>query len=116
MGVLSGLPMHSVTGSLKKFLKCPCPQIRKSGFGFVQQRGIVVFYDVIVGKFPADLLIEGKVIVELQVVGALSDVHLPLCRPACRSLGIGRPDREPFPASLLIPLIQIGRASCRERV
>jgi hypothetical protein len=33
--------------------------MRKSGFGVAQQRGIVVVYDdVIVGDFTADLLVE----------------------------------------------------------
>jgi GxxExxY protein len=38
----------------------------------------MVFYDdVIVGEYTADLIVEDQVIVELKVVGALSDVHVP---------------------------------------
>ena len=56
-------------------------EMRKSGLGVVQQRGIVVFYDdVIVGEYTADLIVEDQVIVELKIVPALSDVHLPQCR------------------------------------
>ena len=52
-------------------------EMRKSGLGVVQQRGIVVFYDdVIVGEYTADLMVEDQVIVELKVVEALSDVHV----------------------------------------
>jgi GxxExxY protein len=40
-------------------------EMRKSGLGVVQQRGIVVFYD--------DVIVEHQVIVELKVAGALSD-------------------------------------------
>jgi GxxExxY protein len=61
-------------------------EMRKSGIGVVQQRGIVVFYDdVIVGEFTAGLRVEDLVIVEPEVAGALSDVHVPQCRPAGRS-------------------------------
>jgi GxxExxY protein len=52
--------------------------MRTCGLGVVQQRRIVVFYDdVIVGGYTADLMVEDQVIVELKVVGALSDVHIP---------------------------------------
>jgi GxxExxY protein len=78
-------------------------EMRKCGLGAVQQRGIVVFYDdVIVGEFTADLLVEDQVIVELKVVSALSDVHLPQCRnylratgkPLCLLINFGRPKVE----------------------
>jgi GxxExxY protein len=67
--------------------------------GAVQQWGVVVFYDdVIVGEYAADLLVEDQVIVELKVVGALSDLHLPQCRnylqvtgkPLCLLINFGR--------------------------
>jgi GxxExxY protein len=78
-------------------------EMRKCGLGAVQQRGIIVLYDdVIVGEFTADLLVEDQVIVELKVVGALSDVHLPQCRnylratgkPLCLLINFGRPKVE----------------------
>ena len=63
-------------------------EMRKCGLGVVQQRGIVVFYDdVIVGEYTADLLVEDQVIVELKVVAAVSDVHLPQCRNYLRATG-----------------------------
>jgi GxxExxY protein len=63
-------------------------EMRKSGLGVVQQRGIVVFYDdVVVGEYIADLIVEDQVIVELKVVGALSDVHVPQCRNYLRATG-----------------------------
>jgi GxxExxY protein len=47
----------------------------------VRQWGIVVVYDdVIVGEFAADLLVEDQVIVALKVASALSDMHVPQCR------------------------------------
>ena len=63
-------------------------EMRKCGLGIVQQRGIVVFYDdVIVGEYTADLMVEDQVIVELKVVEALSDAHLPQCRNYLRATG-----------------------------
>ena len=75
----------------------------KCRLGVVQQRGILVYYDgVIVGEYTADLLVEDRVIIELKVVGALSDVHLPQCRnylrptgkPLCLLINFGRPKVE----------------------
>jgi GxxExxY protein len=63
-------------------------EMRKPRLGVVQQRKIVVFYDdVIVGEYTADLIVEDQVIVELKVVPALSDVHLPQCRNYLRATG-----------------------------
>jgi GxxExxY protein len=78
-------------------------EMRKSGLGVVQQRGIVVFYDdVIVGEYTADLIVEDQVIVELKVVGALGDLHVPQCRnylratgkPLCLLINFGQPKVE----------------------
>jgi GxxExxY protein len=77
--------------------------MRKCGLGAVQQRGIVVLYDdVIVGEFTADLLVEDQVVVELKVVSALSDVHIPQSwnylratgKPLCLLINFGRPKVE----------------------
>jgi hypothetical protein len=85
--------------------------MRKSGFGVVQQREIVVFCDnVIVGEYTANLLVEDQVIVELKVARSpLSRARSPLSRarsprPAYAKASAGRPDRENHPASSpLIP-------------
>ena len=42
---------------------------------------------MIVGEYTADLLVEDQVIVELKVVAALSDAHLPQCRNYLRATG-----------------------------
>jgi GxxExxY protein len=63
-------------------------EMRKCGLLVVQQRGIVVLYDdVIVGEYSADLLVEDQVIVELKVVAALGDVHVAQCRNYLRATG-----------------------------
>jgi GxxExxY protein len=59
-----------------------------SGLGVVQQRGVVVLYDdMIVGDFTAELIVEDQVIIELKVSGALSDMHVPQCRNDLRATG-----------------------------
>src|SRR5471030_1353501 len=81
--------MRSVMGFVEKvYENALAHEMRKCGLGVVQQRGIVVFYDdVIAGEYAADLLVEDQVIVELKVVGGLSDVHVPQCRNYLRATG-----------------------------
>ena len=51
-------------------------ELRKEGLAVEQQYPIQVRYEnVIVGDFVADLLVEGKVIVELKSVRALDEAH-----------------------------------------
>jgi GxxExxY protein len=51
-------------------------EIRKCGLAVAQQVDIDVRYDQIrVGMYTADLLIEGKILVELKVVKALNQAH-----------------------------------------
>jgi GxxExxY protein len=78
-------------------------EMRKCGLGAAHQRGIVAFYgDVIVGKFTAGLLVGDQVIVELKVVAAPGNVHLPQCRnylratgkPPCLLINFGQPKVE----------------------
>ncbi len=55
-------------------------EIRKAGLQVEQQHGIQVRYDgVVVGDYVADLLVEGRVLVELKAVQALDDIHLAQC-------------------------------------
>jgi GxxExxY protein len=92
--------MRSDMGSLKSLPKMPLPsRCESAGFGTVQQRGIVVFYDdVIVGEFAAGLLVEDQVIVELKLAGELSDVRLRnegitcgrRASPPCLPINFGR--------------------------
>jgi len=55
-------------------------ELQKHGLRVDQQHGIDVYYDgIVVGKYEADLLVEGCVIVELKAVRALDDVHAAQC-------------------------------------
>ena len=55
-------------------------ELRKAKVKVVQQQGIEVFYDgVNVGDYEADLIVEGRVIVEVKAVTTLDDAHIAQC-------------------------------------
>ena len=68
-----------------------------------QQHGIQVRYDgVVVGEFAADLLVEGKIIIELKATKALDDIHMAQCLnylkttdlSVCLLVNFGKPKAE----------------------
>jgi GxxExxY protein len=78
-------------------------ELRNTGMEVVQQQEIDVQYQgTIVGRFVADLLVEGSVIVELKAVKKLDDFHVAQCInylkatgvPTCLLLNFGLPKIE----------------------
>jgi GxxExxY protein len=78
-------------------------ELRKSGFGVVQQQPMRVWYDnVVVGEYVADLIVENRVLLELKVARALDDIHMAQCLnylkatrlPVCLLLNFGKPKVE----------------------
>ncbi len=64
-------------------------EIRKNGFEAEQQKEIKVYYDKIeVGDYDADILVEGKVLIELKAVKSLDDVHKAQCLNYLKATGI----------------------------
>jgi GxxExxY protein len=64
-------------------------EARKAGLRVAPQHSIVVNYDgVVVGEYAADLLVEGKVIVELKAVKNLDDVHTAQCLNYLKATGL----------------------------
>ena len=64
-------------------------ELKKSGFRVDQQKDIEVFYDgVSVGKFNADLLVEGVVLLELKAVKAFDDIHMAQCLNYLKATGL----------------------------
>jgi GxxExxY protein len=64
-------------------------ELRKAGLTVAQQQGVSVVYDdVIVGEFAADLLVEAAIVVELKAVRALDDVHQAQCMNYLRATGM----------------------------
>jgi GxxExxY protein len=55
-------------------------ELRKAKVNVVQQQGIEVFYDgVNVGNYEADLLVEGRVLVEVKAASALGTANVAQC-------------------------------------
>jgi GxxExxY protein len=55
-------------------------ELRKAKVNVVQQQGIEVFYDgVNVGNYKADLLVEGRVLVEVKAISALGNADVAQC-------------------------------------
>jgi GxxExxY protein len=55
-------------------------ELRKSGLRVDQQPSIPVLYDgMIVGDYFADLVIEGRILVELKAMRAIEDIHKAQC-------------------------------------
>jgi len=74
-------------------------ELRKAGLHVEQQIPIKVMYDgIVVGEYVADLLIEGKILIELKAIKALDTVHVAQCinylaatnLPVCLLINFGR--------------------------
>ena len=64
-------------------------ELRKAGLRVAQQQGVSVVYDdVIVGEYAADLLVEAAIVVELKAVRALDDIHQAQCMNYLRATGM----------------------------
>jgi GxxExxY protein len=64
-------------------------ELRKAGLEVAQQEPIRVYYDgVVVGEFVADLLVEGRVLVELKAVKALDEIHQAQCLNYLKATGL----------------------------
>ncbi|HUO06828.1 MAG TPA: GxxExxY protein [Phycisphaerae bacterium] len=75
-------------------------ELRKMGFTVLQQHPIPVYYDgIVVGDYVADLVVEGKVVLELKTARALADEHTSICinylhackLPVCLLINFGTP-------------------------
>ena len=78
-------------------------ELRKAGLYVEQQRAIDVLYDdIVVGQYAADLVVEGILLVELKVVKGFDDIHLAQCLnylkatrlPLCLLVNFGQPKVE----------------------
>ena len=64
-------------------------RMRKEGLKVIQQYPIKVVYDdVIVGDFFADMLVEDRILVELKAVSELTDEHLAQALNYLRASGL----------------------------
>lgn len=64
-------------------------ELRQLGLLLSQQHRIEVRYkDTVVGDFVADLLVEGRIIIEVKAVRALDDVHTAQCLNYLKATGL----------------------------
>jgi GxxExxY protein len=65
------------TGFLEKvYENALAYELRKQGFEVEQQKAVEVYYDgIVVGYYNPDILVNGKIIVELKAVSAIDDTH-----------------------------------------
>jgi GxxExxY protein len=64
-------------------------ELRKHGLSVVQQQPIPVYYDgIIVGDYVADLIVEGKLLIELKVARTLTDEHSAICMNYLRATNL----------------------------
>lgn len=64
-------------------------ELRKNGMAVVQQGPVQVTYDgIVVGDYVADLIVEGRILIELKAVKLLSDVHQAQCLNYLRATGL----------------------------
>ena len=65
-------------------------KLRQNGLAVVQQAPITVYFEEqIVGEYFADLLVEGKVIVELKAVSVLNPLHEVQLVHYLKATGVG---------------------------
>ena len=51
-------------------------ELRKSGLGIIQQQRMDVLYDnIVVGEYCADIIVDGQLIVEIKALSTLTDSH-----------------------------------------
>ena len=75
--------VHNVLGSgflEKVYERALCIELEKAGLSVESQKPINVFYDKqLVGEFFADILVEGKIILELKSAKSLTEAHAAQC-------------------------------------
>ena len=68
---------------------CHAHELRKRGHHVVQQAPIQIYYDgVLVGEYFADLLVDGKVIVELKAIERFEKIHEAQLHTYLRLIGL----------------------------
>jgi|HubBroStandDraft_1064217.scaffolds.fasta_scaffold09285_6 GxxExxY protein len=64
-------------------------ELRKAGYTVQQQWSIQVLYgDVVVGEYVADILVERSVLLELKAMKGLDDIHMAQCLNYLKATGL----------------------------
>lgn len=65
-----------------------CIELTKRGIQFERQKAVKIYYeDVEIGEHRLDLLVEGKLLVELKAVSAIEDVFFAVGRSYMKAVG-----------------------------
>lgn len=96
-GAIHGLEMNQITeriigcaytvgntlgcGFLEKvYENAMVHELRRNGLKVEPQSPVKIYYDeIVVGDYVADILVEGKVLIELKAVSRLDDIYLAQC-------------------------------------
>ena len=74
---------------MKKFYENAAHELRTAGLTLAQQYGTTVRYDgIIVGGYAVDLPVERSVLVELEAVRALDQIHRAQCLNHLKATGL----------------------------
>jgi GxxExxY protein len=64
-------------------------ELRRAGLRVEQQKTIPLTYrEISIGEHRLDLLVEGKIVVELKAISALEDIHFAIVRSYLKAAGL----------------------------
>ena len=64
-------------------------ELKRAGLKFEQQKPLPIYYrEVLVGEHRLDLLVEGKILVELKAISELADIHFAIGRSYLKAVGL----------------------------
>lgn len=66
-----------------------CVELQAQGIAFERQKVVQLFYrDVVVGEHRLDIVVEGKLLVELKAVQAIEDIFVIVGRSQMKAAGL----------------------------
>ena len=64
-------------------------ELKRAGLKVEQQKPLPIFYrEVLVGEHCLDLLVEGKIVVELKAISELDAIHFAIARSYLKAIGL----------------------------
>ncbi len=64
-------------------------ELQRAGLKVERQKPLPVYYrDTLVGEHRLDLLVEGKIVVELKAISELEDIHFAIVRSYLKAVGL----------------------------
>lgn len=88
----AAIEVHKILGPgyLESFYEeAVCFELSQAGISFERQKEIEISYkDQKIGKHRLDLLVDGRLVVELKAVQSIEPIHFSIVRSYMKSLGI----------------------------